>query len=245
MAGLLVLLAHPDDEFFCAGLLAALAARRVPIHFAYWTRGEGGGSPRRRLLAGLLPHEWRPRVREARHSAAIFGATVDFLGAVDPAPNPHQRAPEDPEETFARRLEPVLQKRGPELILTHGSAGEYGHPAHRRLHQLVGPMAERASYPLLSFAAAAPEVRPAPFINAHDAAHLVLDGALWQKQKAAVLQAHRSQNGVFEALAGGAPGDFADLTRFEGYRAWHKVASAVSQLVDWLGPESPVTTHRV
>ena len=232
-------------SFFCAGLLAALAARRVPLHFAYWTRGEGGGSPRRRLLARLLPPDWQPRVREARRSAALFSASVDFLGAVDPVANPEQRAPDDPEEIFSRRLAPILQDRRPELILTHGSQGEYGHPAHQRLHEQALSVAQRESLPLLSFAATAPGIHPTPFLNAHDAAHLVFDGSLWQEQKRGVVAAHRSQQGVFEALAGGPPEDFPALTRFEGYRAWNKVASAVSQLVDWLGPDASVTTRRV
>ena len=245
MPGLLVLLAHPDDEFFCAGLLAALAKRGIPLHLAFWTRGEGGGSPRRRFMTSLLPSDWRPRVREARRSAAIFGAIVDFLGAIDPAPDPEHRAPDDGEEAFARRLQPVLESRRPELILTHGSQGEYGHPAHRRLHELALHAARRASLPLLSFAAAVPEVDRGAFLNRSDPAHLILDCEPWLEKKRAVLQAHASQRGVFEALAAGDAGNFSELIRFEGYHAWNKVASGVSQLVDWLGPDAAVTTRRV
>jgi LmbE family N-acetylglucosaminyl deacetylase len=246
MPGLMVLLAHPDDEFFCAGLLAALARRGVPLHLVYWTRGEGGGSPRRRLLARMLPAAWHPRATEARRSAKIFGASVDFLGAIDPVPNPDLRAPADSPDAFRTRLAGPLQVHQPEVLLTHGSAGEYGHPAHSQLHRLARLASEAGSLPLLSFCAHAPELNPVPtFLNRDDAAHIVFDAAPWREEKRSVLHAHHSQKAAFEALVGGGVDNILDATRFEGYRAWHKVASGVSQLTDWLGPEAAIVAHRV
>ena len=93
MPGLLALLAHPDDEFFCSGLMLAARERDVPVHLVYWTRGEGGGSPRFRRFWSALPRDWHPRVREVKKAAAVLTAvSLDFLGSIDPAPEPGLRA---------------------------------------------------------------------------------------------------------------------------------------------------------
>ncbi len=229
MPGLLALLAHPDDEFFCGGLLAALAAREVPVHLAYWTRGEGGGSPRSRRFWGCFPVAWRPRTREAHRAASLLGASsLTFLGAVDPAPDPQPRAPEEGDfrETFAQ----LLSRQAPEMIVTHGSDGDYGHPAHRRLSQLAR---ECAACPVISFNAAWPGGPQARFINANDPADFVLDAGPYLEKKRALVLAHRSQKGVLESLAGGTLYDLLRLARQEGYRCWNEKESALEKLGRW------------
>lgn len=85
MCSLLCLIAHPDDEIFCAGLLAQLAALDIPVHLACLTRGEGGtppaSLPERRALADLREHE-------LRCSAQVLGIrTLSFLDYRDRPPH--------------------------------------------------------------------------------------------------------------------------------------------------------------
>jgi LmbE family N-acetylglucosaminyl deacetylase len=219
MPGLLALLAHPDDEYFCGGLLAAAVARQVPIHLVYWTRGEGGGSPRRRLLWSWLPREWHPRAREARRSALQLGAaSVDFLGAIDPPANPGLRAPaEDP--AVRARLAALLSGHAPEIVVTHGSAGDYGHPAHRELHRLAREVTE--SHRLISFNATWPEAPVAAFRNAGDSADFILDSEPYLQQRLGIVRAHRSQRGVLASLTPeGTLEGLLEATRYEGYHCW-------------------------
>jgi LmbE family N-acetylglucosaminyl deacetylase len=207
MPGLLALLAHPDDEIFCAGLLAAVTARGVPVHLAYWTRGEGGASPRRRALWRCLPRAWHPRVGEARRSAALLGvASVTFLDAIDPAPDPEQRAPSQEARVFLAKLVGEIERHRPEILLTHGSQGDYGHPAHRRLHQLA--RAASGNFPdctLLSFNASWPGAPAVPYF----------------RQKIGVMRAHSSQKQAFTAMArGGGIRALLRLGRYESYHCW-------------------------
>src|SRR3954465_6746408 len=68
-APLLAFGAHPDDiEFGCGGVIARETAAGRPVHFVVCSRGEAGtnGSP-------------EERVAEAKTSAAILGATIEFI----------------------------------------------------------------------------------------------------------------------------------------------------------------------
>lgn len=128
--------AHPDDELYAAGLLAALARRGVRMHLLCVTRGEGGtlGNPpvaTRETLGAA-------REGELRTSAAALGIeSVEFLGYVDPLPEGKARAPEVEPDELGRRISGIAQGLKAEAILTHGSNGEYGHPAHRLVHEAV------------------------------------------------------------------------------------------------------------
>ena len=238
MPGLLALVAHPDDEFFCGGLLAALAARNVPVHLVYWTRGEGAGSWRRRLFWNCFPQEMRPRVREARRVAALLPATsLDFLGSIDPVPDPDLRAPADSTPVIMERLSRLLSRHAPEMMVTHGSDGEYGHPAHRRLHQIARELlAGNPSCPLLSFAA---QLDPAPavrYLNRGDPADFILDALPYEDQKHKIVLAHRSQTGVLESLADGTLDGLLRLSRYEGYHCWGAKTPILEQLQRWTAP---------
>jgi LmbE family N-acetylglucosaminyl deacetylase len=212
------LLAHPDDEFFCAGLLAAVASRGVPVHLAYWTRGEGTGSARRRFIWSYLPRSWHYRAWEAQHAGGILGArSIDFLGAVDPAPIANKAvAPDESLESIVKKIEMLRARHDPELLLTHGSDGEYGHAAHRRLHEAAQEFS--GSLPLASFAAAHP--RGPRYSNRSNPADYVFDSRPFNRRKMEILRAHRSQKNVFETLAD--PGHpslrrLLSASRFEGY----------------------------
>ncbi len=241
MPGLLALLAHPDDEIFCAGLLAAVAGRGVPVHLVYWTRGEGGGSFRRRALWRCLPRAWHPRAGEARRSAAVLGAaSLTFLGAIDPVAEGGLRAPVE-DKTLMPRLAALLEQHRPEMVLTHGSEGDYGHPAHQRLHQIAREaVAQGGGYPLLSFNATWPGAPDARFLNRSDSADFIFDAQPFFRKKLAVMRAHRSQKGTLAAVAPGASfRDLLRLGRYEGYHCWaegERRTEALAKLRQWTAP---------
>jgi LmbE family N-acetylglucosaminyl deacetylase len=243
MPGLLALLAHPDDEFFCAGLLAALPARGVPVHLAYWTRGEGGLSPKRRAFWSCFPRSWHPREAEARRAAQILrAASLSFLGAIDPAPAPGPQAPRQDSRVFADKLRDLLDRHAPDLLVTHGSNGEYGHPAHILLHELAREyVAVSSRLSLLSFNATWPGAPDAPFFNRDDTADHVFDSRPFFRAKMEIVRAHRSQRGVLESLSGAPDSTLRNLlrvSRLEGYHAWgaeDRRAAALGKLRQWVG----------
>src|SRR5687767_13271952 len=139
MPQLLFVGAHPDDELYAAGLLAALARRGVRIHLLCLTRGEGGtlGKP------PVATRETLGAVRESelRKSAAALGITsLELLGYVDPLPDGKARAPEVEPDALGRQIASIAERLQAAAILTHGSNGEYGHPAHRLVHEAVGSL---------------------------------------------------------------------------------------------------------
>ena len=191
--------AHPDDELYAAGLLAALAERGVETHLLCLTRGEGGttGSITTRENLGNV------REQELRASAQALGvASVELMGYVDPIPDGKARAPEVDPGRLAWEIEDAVRKRKAEAVLTHGSNGEYGHPAHRLVHQAArlvqGPV-------LYTFNAAAPDVVLWGGVNPDDPADLVLDVTPWLEAKASAFDAHLSQREVWLRAGGPSP----------------------------------------
>jgi len=115
---------HPDDESYSAGGFLALAARngtRVEILCA--TRGEAGSWRRGSRHATSDLDELRPR--ELRNACTILGAErprfLDLpdgrLWKIDPEP-------------VVRRLKEVLRALAPQVVITLGRDGVYGHEDH-------------------------------------------------------------------------------------------------------------------
>ena len=191
--------AHPDDELYAAGLLAALAERGVETHLLCLTRGEGGttGPAATRESLGQI------REQELRASAAALGvAPVELMGYVDPIPDGKARAPEVSPDRLAREIEAAVRKRKAEAILTHGSNGEYGHPAHRLVHEAARLVRGAVLY---TFNAAAPDVVLWGGVNPDDPADLVLDVTPWLEAKARAFDAHASQQSTFRHFGYASP----------------------------------------
>jgi LmbE family N-acetylglucosaminyl deacetylase len=202
MPSLLCLVAHPDDEtMLCGGTLALLATHGVDVHLACLTRGEGGelGEP------PLCAREALGAVRAQELDCAVqkLGAkSLAFLGYVDPevAPGDVLAAPAHDPARLAGQIANRLEEFAPQVVLTHGSNGEYGHPAHKLLHQMtrsvvvaLGPAA-----PLFySMAAAYPE-HPYPRLsNPDDGADIVVDVSAGLPFKLAAALCHRTQHALF------------------------------------------------
>ncbi len=133
---LLAVLAHPDDESLgFGGTLAKYAAEGVEVSLVTATRGEAGryqgrrhGDPRHPGTAALAAI----REGELRAAAAVLGIRdVTVLGYPDGGLD---RV--DPIEALARIAGHVRRLR-PDVVLTFGPDGAYGHPDHIAISQFT------------------------------------------------------------------------------------------------------------
>lgn len=215
----LVVIAHPDDELFASGLILELGARGVDTDILCLTRGEGGA-----VGDGGREDLGERREAELHASAAALGAReVAFLGHRDPVGKPHRTyAPDVSPQALTDQLSTCFRARSPRLVITHGSHGEYWHPAHLLLHRAVfralRPRHGRANAAILTFHAWQP-AHPLPhLLNREDPADLTFDSLPHRDARLTALTAHRSQAEFFATLGGGSLEGFIDLTRHEAYR---------------------------
>lgn len=224
---ILAFFAHPDDEtMLSGGALALLADEGATVHYLSATRGEGGetGEP------PLSKPEALGEVREGEMVCAVQtlgGASLTFLGYTDPRVGPEEELYAYTEDltTLAGQVAATLRQFEIDAVLTHGSNGEYGHPAHVLTHQAARIAVEsfgEAGPLLYSCAASFPE-HPKPFLaNDDDPANLVLDvsPALDAKTQAALC--HRTQHALFVRRASeeaGRPVSVPEVVmRLEGLR---------------------------
>ncbi|HVT88926.1 MAG TPA: PIG-L family deacetylase [Tepidisphaeraceae bacterium] len=148
--------AHPDDiEFGCGGVIARETRAGLTAHFAICSKGEAGthGTP-------------AIRTAEAEQSAALLGATVEFI-ELDGDAHLQERI----EHTI--RLASIIRQTKAKIILAP-SLVENQHPDHWRLGKLVrdatrlarfGGLKELRELPshsidLLLYYAVAPQAEP-------------------------------------------------------------------------------------
>jgi N-acetylglucosamine malate deacetylase 2 len=243
----LAFFAHPDDETMLAGgTLALLARGGAQVHYLCATRGEGGetGEP------PVCSVEELGEVREREMVCAVQtlgGRSLTFLGYEDPRTGPDEElfAYTDNLTLLSGQVAASIRQFEIQAVLTHGSNGEYGHPAHVLSYQAalvaVKSFGERA--PLLYTVAASFEEHPMPRLaNAEDRAHLVVDvsTALGEKEKAALC--HKSQNALFVRWASKEAGRQLTLAevimRLESLHRVHPPVEGVpdDELAERLGP---------
>jgi len=190
----------------CGGTLALLTTRGVDVHLLCLTRGEGGelGEPPLTDRAGLAAL----RTQELACAAQQLGCQApQFLGYVDPLVGPSETlfAPEHDFDTLVEQIVNVLVSVRASVLLTHGSNGEYGHPAHQLVHRAAlaaaaHPALAEAGHPpaiVYSFAATYPNHPYPRLANADDSASLIVDVSGVLDQKEAAARCHASQNALF------------------------------------------------
>ena len=198
--------AHPDDETLNAGaLMAMLAQRGVTTHVLGVTRGEKGqvGDP------PVCQREELGEVREAelRCAADVLGVeSVEVIGYLNPAyviGSENLTAFEADPAEFESRIVDSCDRLRPDVVITHGSQGEYGHPGHVLVHETVlrahQALRTRSDIPapaLYTFAAAVPGQQNRCF-NDTDPADIVIDVAPWLDKKTAAIACHRTQHALF------------------------------------------------
>lgn len=199
---ILAFFAHPDDETMLAGgTLALLAAQGNQVHYLSATRGEGGetGEP------PLCSIEELGEVREKELMCAVQalgGRSLTFLGYVDPRVGPENELyPYSQDLTLlAGQMAASIRQFRVEVVFTHGSNGEYGHPAHVVTHQAARIAIESLGEEgprLYTVSASFPE-HPRPFLtNKDDPANLILDVSQVIEKKTQAALCHRTQHALF------------------------------------------------
>lgn len=165
--------AHPDDEAFAAaGLLARCRRAGAQLTIISATRGETGRPRQRERFVAVDRVEVAAlRSRELAESCAALGADAPrFLeledGAVDPT-----------SEAAICGLSRLLETIEPDLIVTFGADGAYGHRDHlacpllleaalsRWASSVSASVVLRAQFPRGLFAPLRRALRRAPFID--------------------------------------------------------------------------------
>lgn len=171
LARVLVVVAHPDDETLTAGGLVAALAAHTQVTVVTCTRGERGEMIGRDLAPLLLDRAELANHREGELERALSALGVTdhlYLDTVDGGPRlvdsgmrwdesaPLVRALPDadagpdafgvaPLERTVAALVTVLDRLQPDLVLVDEPGGGYGHPDHRRAHEVTMLAVERAS----------------------------------------------------------------------------------------------------
>ena len=203
MNGLLLLLAHPDDESF---MLAATAARAVAdgrrVALVCATRGQLGsaGEP------PLCTREELPAVREAELRAACAVLGIELVALLD---HEDRRLGEAPVDEMRRTLVRHVRAERPAVVVTFDPAGVTGHPDHvaimgftldavtaaadprwmpelgpaHRVRRIVWPS------PVLPWDESRPDV-----LARRGGVDFVIDTRAWRDAKIRALRTHRTQH---------------------------------------------------
>lgn len=210
-----IVVAHPDDEVFCSGIICELKKRGASIRVLCLTRGEGGPT-------GSNSREELGAIREAEMRASCSALGVDdllFLGHIDPLAKEFRVfAPKVALSELAEQIYPFLADS--DLVISHGSSGEYWHPGHLLVFDGVGESlgsAEKEGPAWLTFLAADFDHPIQKLINKDDPAFLRIDVAAHSGQREKAIKSHQSQLGLFGRFAGGDYREFIRKTSLESY----------------------------
>jgi LmbE family N-acetylglucosaminyl deacetylase len=203
LRGVLYIGAHPDDETIMAGgTLAMLHEHDIPAFIICATDGRGGeagGIPEAEESREALA---RLRAEEFRCATAALGATsATILGYEDPIIGPGDElfgfAADD--DTLVQQIARHITEKAVDVVLTHGSDGEYGHPAHIQVHRAVLRAVREIVQDVLLYTTSArlPGIED-HILNQSDPAHLALDITPWSEAKYEAMLCHRTQHVLFK-----------------------------------------------
>ena len=143
MGTLLLSFAHPDDEGMSAGAMMMAKDRGHRVVLVTATRGEVGE------IYNMDEAASRPRLGEIRtheleEAGRVIGIDrIEYLnyrdsGMVRTADNDDPRSfNKASTRSAAARLAAILEKERPEIIVTFGEDGMYGHPDHVKIHHVT------------------------------------------------------------------------------------------------------------
>jgi LmbE family N-acetylglucosaminyl deacetylase len=123
-SGLLVVMAHPDDESMgCGGLILRHTRAGIPVNLICATRGEAGwgGKPLGAKKEDL------PQIRTAELEAAAAALAISGVELWDYPDGGVSKC--DPQEITQRIWEQITRLR-PKVVVGWGPDGAYGHPDH-------------------------------------------------------------------------------------------------------------------
>ncbi|MBV7265305.1 PIG-L family deacetylase [Erythrobacter ani] len=131
----LIVLAHPDDELVFAPAIAAETRAGSQVRLLYATSGDAGPGVSDFSKGNALA---QAREAEATCAADALGAeTVDFLRLGDGTLTSRPRADGSPAKKLLGILKNEIVDRAPDIVVTWGPDGGYGHGDHRMVSALV------------------------------------------------------------------------------------------------------------
>jgi LmbE family N-acetylglucosaminyl deacetylase len=140
---LLAVFAHPDDESFAGPILARYAREGVKVYLAIATKGEKGADEH----SPIPPGDALARARHAEAECAcqklgieppiFFDLNDGELGAMT---NPLAKNI----QAVADGTEKLIAQLHPQVIVTWGPDGGYGHPDHRLVSDAVAQVVQSA-----------------------------------------------------------------------------------------------------
>jgi LmbE family N-acetylglucosaminyl deacetylase len=139
---LLGLFAHPDDEIFCgAGMFAELVAGGADIRIVSYTTGDAGQIRDARIATRATLGAVRRR--ELRAAAAELGVTDVVI---------HDRGDGtlagQPDDELMAIAEHNISEHRPDVIVSFGPDGAYGHPDHIRVSEIATRAGAAAGVPV-------------------------------------------------------------------------------------------------
>ena len=128
---ILAIFAHPDDEILVSPLLAKYARQGVHVYLAIATSGEQGVMPHAHIPAGdslrnIRSEEARCAARELHINPPIL------LGLGD-----GKLSTNESYAALHRKIDSLFAALHPDVVLTWGPEGGYGHPDHRAVSNIV------------------------------------------------------------------------------------------------------------
>ncbi len=199
---ILAVFAHPDDEAVLAGgLLAILAKLGHTVSYVSCTRGEGGevGEP------PVSTQQELGQAREKELTAAVKqlgGKNLTILDFIDPVVGDNNQLfsfTED-QDLLKKLIVNEIEKKAVDILVSHGSNGEYGHPGHVTVFEAIKQVISQYEHKLAWYTCqAAYENHPKPhLVNRDDKSDWVLDVSIVKAEKLAAITAHKSQHSLFK-----------------------------------------------
>lgn len=139
---LLCIVAHPDDESFgMGGTLAKYAGEGVEVSILMATRGERGRYGRAEVSPGPAV-VGAARTQELLRAAAVLGVSkVDFLNYLDGDLDKAEP------QAIINAISSHIRRQRPQVVITFGPEGGYGHPDHIAISQFATAAIMRAADP--------------------------------------------------------------------------------------------------
>ena len=135
---LLMVVAHPDDEIFCGGVLAHLSERGVRVQLLSLTHGEAGKVHDPTMHVANLA---ATRAQELRLSCERLGIDPPIILDFHDSGRGERLRKDDPRALVnvdALEVEAAIRKVindvKPQVIITHDPHGGYNHPDHIATH---------------------------------------------------------------------------------------------------------------
>lgn len=238
--------AHPDDESIATGgTLAQLARRGAEVTVITCTLGEEGeviGDAFAGLVNDAADQLGGFRIAELQRALGILGVRGRFLGgagsfrdsgmAGSPA-HDNPRAFVNSGQRSIDLLGEALSELQPDLVITYGPDGGYGHPDHIRAHEITHAVAENIVWAVagrkeLDAGVAALEQIPAgwtrpkagdlPGVGAYDLAVPLSDEDYYRKKEA--MRAHATQIWIADGGVSVTNAHAAQGTSTSGMTTW-------------------------